>query len=150
MKSLTSLVSHRTWSRIHVIASSIGSAKSVPHDTGNSIQPAALATTTATTIPPATSNVRPRREGAFGSGVGRSMNERVTRSKTSASETIAAPMTSPRPGARSRSDSSTASPSPPAPTRAAMTTMPSAMLIVWLMPVTIDGTAWGSCTLVSS
>ena len=31
-----------------------------------------------------------------------------------------------------------------------MTTMPSAMLIVWLMPVTIDGTACGSCTLVST
>ena len=31
-----------------------------------------------------------------------------------------------------------------------MTTMPSAMLIVWLMPVTIDGIACGSCTLVSS
>ena len=30
---------------------------------------------------------------------------------------------------------------------AAMITMPSAMLIVWLTPVAIDGTAWGSCTL---
>ena len=31
-----------------------------------------------------------------------------------------------------------------------MTMMPSAMLIVWLMPVMIDGTACGSCTLNSS
>ena len=31
-----------------------------------------------------------------------------------------------------------------------MTMMPRAMLIVWLMPVMIDGTAWGSCTLNSN
>ena len=28
-----------------------------------------------------------------------------------------------------------------------MMMMPSAMLIVWLTPVAIEGTAWGSCTL---
>ena len=45
--------------------------------------------------------------------------------------------------------SSTCRPSPAAPTKAAITTMPRAIMIVWLTPSMIDGLASGICTFDS-
>ena len=62
--------------------------------------------------------------------------------------TIAVPPTNASPTLRFRSPWRTSWPSPPAPTTAAITTMPSAIMIVWLTPSMIEGFARGSCTFM--
>ncbi len=62
---------------------------------------------------------------------------------------MASPASSARPTSSRCSDTSTSRPSPPAPMSAAMTTMPSAAMIVWLTPAMIVGMASGICTLKS-
>ena len=71
----------------------------------------------------------------------------VSRSMMMASTTIARPASRARPTNNLLSDSRTTWPSPPAPMRAAITTIPRAIMIVWLIPVSMVGMAWGSCTL---
>ena len=62
---------------------------------------------------------------------------------------MASPASSATPTLSRRSDLITTSPSPPAPTSAAMMTMLSAIMIVWLTPARIEGSACGICTLKS-
>ena len=64
--------------------------------------------------------------------------------------TIAVPPTNASPTLRLRSPSRTSWPSPPAPTTAAITTMPSAIMMVWLTPSMIEGFAMGSCTFMQA
>ncbi len=87
---------------------------------------------------------------AIGNGDARSTSERLRRSKATAIPNTAMPMMNPLPGLRSRSVCSNSAADPPAPTSEPMTTMPRHIMIVWLMAVTNDLTAWGACTFHSS
>ena len=73
----------------------------------------------------------------------------VTRSSTIAIITIAMPPFSASPTSRDFNPSSTWRPRPGAPTTAAITTMPSAIMIVWLTPSIIEGFASGTWTFAS-
>ncbi len=96
----------------------------------------------------ATSDMRRHRRGArcVGSSVAKL---RHTRSRTMATATIASPAAMPRPVRRCERLWNTFSPSPPAPISAASTTMPRAIMIVWVRPVMMVGSAIGICTLSS-
>ncbi len=59
---------------------------------------------------------------------------------------MARPPSRPMPGSLRCSPMSTVSPMPRAPIIEAMTTMASAIMVVWLMPCMIDGSASGICT----
>ena len=74
----------------------------------------------------------------------------VKRSITMARNTIASPAIAPLPGWFFCSARSTLSPSPPAATMLAIVTIANAIIVVWLMPAMIVGSAIGICTLVSS
>ena len=65
--------------------------------------------------------------------------------------TIAIPpfRASPTPSTPPCSPSRTVWPRPPAPTNAAITTMPSAIMIVWFTPSMMDGFASGTCSIRS-
>ncbi len=73
----------------------------------------------------------------------------VTRSSTIAMTTIAMPPFSASPTSSCFRPSSTWRPRPAAPTTAAITTIPRAIMIVWLTPSIIEGFASGSCTFAS-
>ena len=76
----------------------------------------------------------------------RTLQAVVTRSSTIAMTTIAMPPFNASPTLSCCSPSSTVCPRPPAPTNAAITTMPSAIMIVWFTPSMIEGLASGTCT----
>ena len=72
---------------------------------------------------------------------------RPSRSSTAAMATTARPVAMPRPVRRWLRVSMTSWPSPPAPSSVASTTIPNAIMIVWVTPAMIVGSAIGSCTL---
>ena len=79
-----------------------------------------------------------------------SLHPKVTRSSTIAIATSASPAASAWPTCSPWSAARTRNPRPGYPTVAAITMMPSAIMIVWLTPTMIAGLASGSCTFRSS
>jgi len=75
---------------------------------------------------------------------------RVILSRITASSTIAIPASTPIPTCTELSARTTGTPSPPAPTSAAMTTMDRLNMMHWVVPARISGAALGSSTLNSS
>jgi PPE-repeat protein len=75
---------------------------------------------------------------------------RLTRSRMIASSTIANPASKPIPTCTVFSARTTGTPSPPAPTSAAITTIDRLSMMQWVTPATIVGDALGSSTFHSS
>src|SRR5256884_2670922 len=75
---------------------------------------------------------------------------RLMRSSTMASSTITKPASKPMPTWTVLSARTTGTPSPPAPTSAAITTMERLSMMHWVMPARIVGAALGSSTFHSS
>lgn len=67
-----------------------------------------------------------------------------------ATSTIAKPASNPMPTCTVLSARTTGTPKPPAPTKAAITTIDRLSMMHWVMPATIDGAAAGNSTLVSN
>ena len=147
-KSLNGRVTTSNVSRNQLTAVSIGSANEVPHENGNSCipitRPRIAPTNNALTIRASFRRGRARR-----CSPGATTTARLTRSRTNATATTAIPTTSPRPGLSMRTVCMISCPKPAAPTSVAITTIPKAIITVWLMPAMMEGTANGNCTFVS-